>query len=107
MTRTTNQTVKCATCGEESGGAGTSMYGSVHKYGPTTHTFTSAPQPATETHECWTCWECSDPHLTSYFSHSCYERRRGTPVDMKIEAVKPRHAGHDIRIRPVRREVMS
>jgi hypothetical protein len=29
----------CGTCGERSGGKGTSLYGSVHKYGPTTHEF--------------------------------------------------------------------
>jgi hypothetical protein len=31
--------VHCATCGEESGGIGSSMYGSVHKHGPTEHPF--------------------------------------------------------------------
>lgn len=29
----------CAVCSEESGGQGTSVYGSVHKYGPVTHHF--------------------------------------------------------------------
>lgn len=37
-----NATPKCRTCGEETGGTPTSsVYGSVHKHGPTTHTFVS------------------------------------------------------------------
>lgn len=31
--------IKCAVCGEPSGGEGTSMYGHVHAYGPTKHAF--------------------------------------------------------------------
>ena len=31
--------IRCAICYEESGARGTSMYGSVHKYGPVTHDF--------------------------------------------------------------------
>lgn len=32
-------TARCATCGEETGGVGTSFEGSVHKWGPTSHPF--------------------------------------------------------------------
>lgn len=39
----------CAICGEESGGRGTSMWGSVHKYGPTDHPFTPQEEPPTKT----------------------------------------------------------
>lgn len=31
--------VVCAVCGEESGARGSSLYGSVHKWGPTRHRF--------------------------------------------------------------------
>jgi hypothetical protein len=31
--------IRCKTCGEESGGFGSSMYGKVHKYGPRRHRF--------------------------------------------------------------------
>ena len=39
--------IYCAICGEDSGAAGSSMYGFVHKYGPTNHVFTPAERRAT------------------------------------------------------------
>jgi hypothetical protein len=34
--------IYCAVCKEESGGKDSSLYGYVHKYGPTTHEFKPA-----------------------------------------------------------------
>jgi hypothetical protein len=41
----TTASICCLECGEESGGLHTSMYGTVHKYGPTLHTFRPSRQP--------------------------------------------------------------
>ena len=56
-------TIICKTCGEPSGAKGTSMYGSCHKYGPTTHKFnaTYVCPRCSETSSSIHCKTCKQP----------------------------------------------
>jgi len=76
------ETIRCATCGEESGAAGSSMYGSVHKYGPVDHPFTPATvKPA--------------PRIVAEYEDTC--RTCGDAIYERMDAQAHLQDGHDVR----------
>jgi len=48
--------------------------------------------------ECWTCWICNVTVADDLENggHFCATTRKPQRIDEAIEAVSPRHAGHDV-----------